>query len=52
MGSRKSTLVKLRLGKAFRKNKEIPVWKRQQPGMRDQYNYKRRDWRSSTLKIY
>ncbi|KAI4291185.1 large subunit ribosomal protein L39e [Pancytospora philotis] len=52
MGSRKSTLVKSRLSKAFRSNVPIPAWKRSLPGMRDAYNHKRRNWRSNTLKIY
>lgn len=52
MGSRKSTLVKTRLSKAFRSNVEIPAWKRRLPGMRNAHNTRRRNWRSNTLKIY
>lgn len=52
MGSRKSTMVKTRLSKAFRSNVPLPTWKRRLPGMRNAYNSKRRNWRSSTLKIY
>lgn len=52
MGSRKSTLVKRRLAKAFRSNQPVPAWKRQTVSPRDGYNLKRRNWRSTKLKIY
>ncbi|ELA41855.1 uncharacterized protein VICG_01039 [Vittaforma corneae ATCC 50505] len=52
MGSRKSTLVKRRLAKAFRMNQAVPAWKRETLSPRDGYNFKRRNWRSTKLKIY
>lgn len=52
MGSRKSALIKRRLAKAFRKNQPVPAWKRESVSPKDSYNYKRRNWRSTKLKIY
>ncbi|KAI5150166.1 large subunit ribosomal protein L39e [Enteropsectra breve] len=52
MGSRKTSLIKKRLSKAFRSNVPLPNWKRSLPGMKNAYNTKRRHWRSNTLKVY
>lgn len=52
MGSRKAALVKRRLSKAFKQNQPVPAWKREKVGQREGYNLKRRNWRSTKLKIY
>lgn len=52
MGSRKSALIKRRLGKAFKANQPVPAWKREGMPPKAAYNSKRRNWRSTKLKIY
>lgn len=52
MGSRKSALIKRRLSKAFKQNQPVPTWKRETLPPKEQYNFKRRNWRSTKLKIY
>lgn len=52
MGSRKTEIIKTRLVRARRSNRAIPAWKSELPGMKDQYNKKRRHWRAKKLKIY
>lgn len=52
MGSRKAALIKRRLSKAFKQNQPIPAWKREKMSPKDGYNFKRRNWRSTKLKIY
>ena len=54
MGSRKDMLIKKRLCKAFKSNRNCPNWKRQlqENRYKDIRNRARRNWRSSVLKIY
>ncbi|KAG5858763.1 ribosomal protein L39 [Encephalitozoon hellem] len=52
MGSRKTALVKTRLMRALKRNREIPAWKRMMKEHRGEYNRARRHWRAKKLKIY
>jgi large subunit ribosomal protein L39e len=52
MGSRKTEIVKIRLMRALKSNKEIPAWKRVERDPNTHYNKKRRDWKVRKLKIY
>lgn len=51
MGSRKTQFLKLRLGAALRKNKNIPNWKHELPGFKQKWNIKKRSWRRKRLHI-
>ncbi|KHN69846.1 ribosomal protein L39 [Ordospora colligata] len=52
MGSRKTALIKTRLMRALKRNREMPAWKRSMPEHRGEFNRSRRHWKSGKLKIY
>ncbi|RVD90495.1 60s ribosomal protein l39 [Tubulinosema ratisbonensis] len=52
MGFKKTEIIKTRLAKAYRKNRNIPAWKRRMSGFKQYYNVKKRHWRNTKLKIY
>lgn len=52
MGAIKTQTIKMKLAKANRTNRSIPMWKRRMTNDRTGYNKAKRNWRRTKLKIY
>ena len=51
MGANKSHTLKLKLGKKLKQNRQMPNWIRMRTDNKIRYNFKRRHWRRTKLRI-
>lgn len=51
MSSHKTFIIKRKLAKAAKQNRQLPSWFRMKTGNKIRYNAKRRHWRRTKLKL-
>uniref|UniRef100_A0A1I7RHY7 Large ribosomal subunit protein eL39 n=1 Tax=Bursaphelenchus xylophilus TaxID=6326 RepID=A0A1I7RHY7_BURXY len=51
MASHKTFIIKRKLAKAAKQNRQLPQWFRMKTGNKIRYNAKRRHWRRTKLKL-